>query len=65
MLVIRASGNPGFIERMEDCFYRMHSGGYKLGFVCGIVVPKSGFLKAALPHGYAAVGPTLTCVNAL
>ena len=65
MVVIRASENPGFIEWMEDCFYRMQSGGYKFGLVCEIVVPNSGFRNAALTNGHAAVRPALMCVNAL
>jgi len=63
MVVIRASENPGFIERREDCFYRLQSGGYKFVFLVEIVVCISGFLNAAPTHGYAAVRPT--CVNAL
>jgi hypothetical protein len=65
MAVIRTNENPGFIEYREDCFYLMQSGGYKFGFVCEIVVLNSGFVNAALTHGYAAVRPTLMCVNAL
>ena len=65
MVVIRISENLGFIEWREDCLYRVQSGGYKFGFVCEIVVPNSGFVNGALTHGYAAVRPTLMCVNAL